>query len=164
MDYHLKPLSKSCSVTGKEFAAGETVHSVIIEQNGQLLRLDFSNEAWTGPPDGTVGEWQLRVPEPTAQGPKKIDPDELLQYFEQLYESPNQVEEKFLYVLALFLVQKRRLKLDGSRTEDETSYLQLSGTHGEGNFEIRDQDLEESEVAQLQQQLNTQFLEDWNEE
>ncbi len=164
MDYHLKPLSKSCSATGKEFLPGETVHSVIIEQNGQLLRLDFSNDGWTGPPEGAVGDWKLQVPEPTAQGPRKIDPDALLQYFEQLYESPNEVEQKFLYVLALFLVQKRRLKLDGSRNDDETSILQLSGTHGEGNFEIRDQNLDPSEVEQLQQQLNTQFLEDWNEE
>ena len=84
-----------------------------------------------------------------------------MQYFEQLYESPNQVQEKFLYVLALFLVQKRRLKLDGSRNEDEASYLQLTGTHGEGSFDIRDQNLDESEVEQLQQQLNSQFLEDW---
>jgi len=161
MDYHLKPLGKSCSATGKEFVPGETVHSIIIEENGQLVRLDYSEDGWEGPPESTVGEWKLQVPEPAAQGPKKIDPDALMQYFEQLYESPNQVQEKFLYVLALFLVQKRRLKLDGSRNEDEVSYLQLTGTHGEGNFEIRDQNLDESEVEQLQQQLNSQFLEDW---
>ncbi|QDT97388.1 hypothetical protein [Gimesia aquarii] len=161
MDYHLKPLGKSCSATGKEFTPGETVHSVIVEQNGQLVRLDYSHDAWDGPPEGAVGEWKLQVPEPTSQGPKKVDADALMQYFEQLYENPNQIQEKFLYVLALFLVQKRRLKLDGSRNEDQTSYLQLSGTHGEGNFEIRDQSLEESEIEQLQQQLNTQLFEDW---
>ncbi|QDV16103.1 hypothetical protein Pan153_07240 [Gimesia panareensis] len=161
MDYHLKPLGKTCSSTGKEFVPGETVHSVIVDQNGQLTRLDFAEEAWTGPPEGAVGDWKLQVPEPAAQGARKIDPDTMMQYFEQLYENPNQVQEKFLYVLALFLVQKRRLKLDGSRDEDQTSYLQLSGTHGEGNFEIRDQNLEESEIEALQQQLNTQFLEEW---
>ncbi|QDV51126.1 hypothetical protein [Gimesia fumaroli] len=162
MDYHLKPLGKSCSSTGKEFVPGETVHSVIIEQNGQLTRLDFSQDGWTGPPEGFVGEWKCQVPEPAAQGTKKIDPDALMQYFEQLYEAPNQVQEKFLYVLALFLVQKRRLKLDGSREEEKTSYLQLSGTHGEGSFEIRDQNLDESEIEQLQNQLNNQFFEEWD--
>ncbi|MBN73517.1 hypothetical protein [Gimesia chilikensis] len=161
MDYHLKPLGKTCSSTGKEFAPGETVHSVIVDQNGHLIRMDFAEDAWTGPPEGAVGDWTLQVPEPAAQGARKIDPDALMQYFEQLYENPNQVQEKFLYVLALFLVQKRRLKLDGSRNEDQNSYLQLSGTHGEGNFEIRDQNLEESEIEALQQQLNTQFLEEW---
>lgn len=161
MDYHLKPLGKSCSATGKDFIPGETVHSVIVEQNGQLVRLDYSHENWSGPPEGAVGEWKLQVPEPTSQGPKKVDADALMQYFEQLYETPNQIQEKFLYVLALFLVQKRRLKLDGSRNEDQTSYLQLSGTHGEGNFEIRDQNLEDTEIEQLQHQLNTQIFEDW---
>ncbi len=161
MDYHLKPLGKSCSATGKEFVPGETVHSVIIEENGQLVRLDYSQDGWTGPPESAVGDWKLQVPESTTQGPQKIDPDALMQYFEQLYETPNQVEEKFLYVLALFLVQKRRLKLDGSRNDDVASYLQLSGTHGEGSFEIRDQNLNESEIEQLQQQLNNQFFEDW---
>lgn len=161
MDYHLKPLGKTCSSTGKEFTPGETVRSVIIEQNGQLLRLDYSQEGWQGAPEGVVGEWKCQVPEPAAQGTKKIDPDALMQYFEQMHESPNQVQEKFLYVLALFLVQKRRLKLEGSRNEDEISFLQLSGTHGEGSFEIKDQNLEESEIEQLQNQLNTQFLEEW---
>ncbi|EDL62410.1 hypothetical protein [Gimesia maris] len=161
MDYHLKPLGKTCSSTGKDFVPGELVHSVIVEKNGQLIRMDFSEEAWSGPPEGAVGEWKLQVPEAVATGPKKIDPDALMQYFEQLYETPNQVQEKFLYVLALFLVQKRRLKLEGSRSEDQTSYLQLSGTHGEGNFDIRDQNLEEAEIEALQQQLNTQFLEEW---
>ncbi|WP_339674166.1 hypothetical protein [uncultured Gimesia sp.] len=161
MDYHLKPLGKSCSSTGKDFVPGELVHSVIIEKNGQLIRMDFSDEAWTGAPEGAVGEWKLQVPEAAAPGPKKIDPDALMQCFEQLYETPNQVQEKFLYVLALFLVQKRRLKLEGSRSEDQISYLQLSGTHGEGNFDIRDQNLDEAEIEALQQQLNTQFLEEW---
>ena len=126
-----------------------------------MVRLDYSQAGWTGPPESAVGEWKLQVPESTTQGPKKIDPEGLMQYFEQLYETPNQTQEKFLYVLALFLVQKRRLKLDGSRKDDSASYLQLTGTHGEGSFEIRDQDLDASEVEQLQQQLNTQFLEDW---
>ncbi len=161
MDYHLKPLGKTCSSSGKEFAPGETVHSVIVDQNGNLIRMDFAEEAWTGPPEGAIGDWTLQVPEPAVQGARKIDPDALMQYFEQMYENPNQAQEKFLYVLALFLVQKRRLKLDGSRNEDQTSYLQLSGTHGEGNFEIRDQNLEESEIEALQQQLNTQFLGEW---
>ncbi|WP_155367853.1 hypothetical protein [Gimesia maris] len=52
MDYHLKPLGKTCSSTGKDFVPGELVHSVIVEKNGQLIRMDFSEEAWSGPPEG----------------------------------------------------------------------------------------------------------------
>src|SRR5262245_35448824 len=157
MDYHFKPIGKTCAATGKELAPGTSIVSVLVEQNGELLRLDYAAEAWNGPPENEVGRWQTVVPLPETNKPRPLDTEALLQHFEQLCESPNQAQEKFAYVIALLLTQKRRLRLDGSRRDGETEYLIFHGTKGEGTYEIRDQQLSESEIEQLQRDLNTRL-------
>ncbi len=57
------------------------------------------------------------------------------------------------YVLALLLLQKRRLELDGSRLDGEIEYLVLIGTKGEGPFEVRDEQLDAEEIASVEEQL-----------
>jgi hypothetical protein len=83
-----------------------------------------------------------------------LDPTALLSYFEQLVEDGNPAHDRLRYVLALFLLQKRRLRLDGSRIDGDVEYLQLSGSRGEGPYEIPDQQLAETEIRELQAELN----------
>jgi ParB-like chromosome segregation protein Spo0J len=85
----------------------------------------------------------------------------MLRYFEQLVEDANLTQEKLAYVLALYLLQRRRLRLDGSRAEGDRQLLQLSGTRGEGPWEIRDQQLSADEVARLQTELNQHLEREW---
>lgn len=161
MDYQLKPIGKKCTRTGKHLEAGEICHCVIVERDGEFTRLDFSDEGWDGTPEGTVGEWTTTVPESLAK-PQTIDPESLLRYFEQLCEDANPGHDPMRYVLALLLLQKRRLRLDGSRTDDDGSeYLQLIGSKSEGPFEVIDQQLDETEIAQLQVALNRQLESEW---
>lgn len=161
MDYHLKPIGRTCAATGKELEPGTLCHSVLVEREGRLERLDFSDEAWSGPPDDALAHWTCIVPEQAEERPAKLDPEALLRYFEQLSEDPNPAEEKLRYVLALWLLQKRRLVLDGSREEDGIEYLQLSGSRGEGPFEVRDQHLTDEEIATLEKDLNTHLRTEW---
>lgn len=157
MDYQLKPLGKSCAATGQPLAPGSVCHSVVIERDGQFVRLDYSPEAWQGPPDHAVGYWQSRVPEPKPV--HRIDPDALLRYFEQLCEEQSPRQEVDRYVAALLLLKLKRLTLDDVRCDDDGEFLQLSGARGEGNFEVRRLDLSDTELAQLQQALKLQLAE-----
>lgn len=157
MDYQLKSIGKTCAGTGEPLAAGSDCHSVLVERDGELLRLDYSEEGWNGPPEDSVGEWLAIVPDDTPK-PKKIDTEGLMRYFEQLCEDPNPAHDRMRYVLALLLLQKRRLRLDGDRTdEDGNEFLQVIGSKSEGPFEIAGQDLDEAEIAKLQTALNAQL-------
>jgi hypothetical protein len=60
-------------------------------------------------------------------------------------------------VLALLLIQKRRLKIDHSRQIDGNDILELIGSQGEGPFEVQDQNLTADEMQQLQTDLNGQM-------
>lgn len=161
MDYHLKPVGKTCAATGKELSPGSECHSALVEREGRFVRLDYSEEGWTGPPEGAIGHWRCVVPEPQESKAQPLDPDALMRYFEQLYEDGNPAQEKFCYVLALLLLQKRRLQIEGSRTDGDVEYLQLIGHQGQGPFEVRDHHLSDEEIEQLQRDLNQHLVTEW---
>ena len=161
MEYQVRPIGKTCSVTGEPLQPGAICYSVLVDHDGALERQDISAAAWTGPPTGTIGLWKRVVPPPKETRTSPLDPREMQAYFEQLVEEAQPAREKLVYVLALFLLQKRRLQLDGSRTDGECEYLMLSGTDGSGPFEVRDQQLSGEEIAALQQELSTSIASAW---
>lgn len=154
MDYHLKPVGKICAATQAPLAPGAVVYSVLVEQNGEPVRLDFSSEGWSGPPPGTIGQWRCVVPPPESDKPKPLDPDSLLEHFEKMLEDANSAQQQLCYVIALLLLQKRRLQLEGTRYDGDIAWLQFVGARGEGPFEVRDQQLTGDEIAALQASLN----------
>ncbi len=162
MDYRLKPVGKTCASTGDELVPGGACYSALVEQQGELVRLDFSEVGWTGPPEGTVGYWRTVVPNADSRRDKPLDTEALLRYFEQLCEDTNPAQAKLAWVLSLLLLQKRRLHIDGARIDGEIEYVQLSGSRGEGPFEVRDQNLSEEEIEQLQQSLTAQLVAEWS--
>lgn len=161
MDYRFKSPGKTCSGTGKPLVPGATCHSVLIEKDGELQRLDFSDEAWAGPPPGHVGYWKTVVPTPPDLKSRKLDPESAQRYFEQLSEEASPVHDQARYVLALVLLQQKRLRLDNTRFDGVDEILELSGTHGEGTFEVRNLNLPEAETQHLQHELKAQLMSEW---
>lgn len=160
MDYHFPPLGKTCSATGKLLVPGATCRSALLEQNGQQVRKDFSLEGWTGPPLGAIAYWVTQVPERT--GPPKLDPEQLMRYFEQLTEEASPSHDQTRYLLALLLLQQRRLKLEGVRSDEDGDVLVLFGMRGEGNFEVPHLQLADAEVTERQNALRLQLAAEWN--
>lgn len=167
MSYRVKSMGKTCAGTGEPLVPGTRVHSVLVDRGHEQVRLDFSEAGWNGPPEGTIGHWKCIVPEPVASGPKPLDTEAMFRFFEDSAEDQNPTQEKFRYVVALLLLQKRRLQLEGSRQDGDIEYLQLVGSRSEGPFEVRDQHLQPEEIQQLQADLNahlSMFEEDENED
>lgn len=160
MEYHFPSLGKTCSATGKPLAPGSTCRSVLLEHNGQQIRKDFSPEGWRGPPDGAVGHWTTQVPERT--GPPKLDPEQLLRYFEQLTEEASPGQDETRYLLALLLLQQRRLKLEMIRSDEDGDVLVLIGTRGEGTFEVPHLQLGDADISERQTALRFQLAAEWN--
>lgn len=157
MEYHVKPIGKVCAATGAPLEPGSIVYSVLVEQEGETLRLDYRPESWEGPPEGMIGQWRAVVPFPEDDKPKPLDAHGLLEHFQQMLEDANPAQEKLCYVMALLLLQKRRLTLDGTRVDGDVAYLELSGSRGEGPFEVRDQQLTADEVTSLQAHLTAEI-------
>ncbi len=161
MEYQFRPVGKKCAATGEELAPGSLCHSVLVERNGELERLDFSEQGWSGPPSGTIGAWTCVVPKPAEVRHEPLDASALMSCFEQLVEEASPAREGLRYVLALLLVKKRRLRLEGSRVDGNDEYLQLAGAQGEGAWEVRDLNPTDEEVQQWQRELNVYLASEW---
>lgn len=154
MEYEFRPLGKKCTGTGADLVPGSMCHSVLVERLGGFERLDFSEAGWKGMPEGAVGSWKCQVPKAAEVRKKALDTATLFTHFEQMIEAANPAQENLRYILALYLLQKRKLKADGSRQQGDEEYLQFSGMDGEGPYEVRDPHLNEVEMQKLQQELN----------
>ena len=153
MEFNVRPVARICASTGKELTPGRPCWSVLVQQEGQLVRLDYSAESWTGPPEDVVGYWECIVPVKPSATSGILDLDALFDYFLQLSETPNTAEEDYLYVVALLLMRKRRLILEETIETDDQSVLRLFGAGGEGPFDVVERDLSDERIAELQNQL-----------
>lgn len=160
MDYHFPPLGKTCAATGQPLVPGSMCRSALVEQNGSQVRKDFSPQGWNGPPEGAIGHWITRVPERT--GPPKLDPEQLMRYFEQLTEEASPSHDETRYLLALMLLQQRRLKLDMIHSDEDGNTLVLIGTRGEGTFQVPHLQLADQEISERQNVLRFQLAAEWN--
>ena len=152
MDYAFKSIGRTCAASGERLPAGAACRSALVVRDGRHERLDFLATAWTGPPEGTVGHWRSQVPVPSTK-PRVVDADELLRQFERLEDAGNMTVRRLRYVLALLLLQKKRLELETTRRDGEIEYLVLAGIKGEGPFEVRDEQLPPEEIAAAQAEL-----------
>jgi hypothetical protein len=153
MDFSIRPVAKSCAKSGQLFRSGDICWSVLMEKDGQLVRQDYCVDAWSGPPAGAIGHWRYQIPEAVEQHRQKLDTDSLFEYFLQLTESPNMVQRQYRYVLALLLLRKRRLILEEVIEVDDRPTMRLTGSGGEGPFDVPEEDLSEDQIDRLQQQL-----------
>ena len=158
MSFQFRPIGKNCAATGEPLDPGSRCYSVLVEREGKLVRLDYAESAWTEAPEDAIGVWRADVPEAEIARRKPMEPHELMAFFEQISESPNHAQQRLQYVLALLLMRKRRLALEGNETDGEVEYLKFQGTHGEGTFLVRDQNLSDEEISQLQSELDRQIL------
>jgi len=100
-----------------------------------------------------IGYWKNLIPDRASGASTVLDIDSLFEYFVQLCDSPNRVEQDYRYVLALLLMRKRRLLLEESIMVDDLPAMRLTGTAGEGPFDVLERDLTESRIEELQHQL-----------
>ena len=156
MEYEVQRSTRQCSVTGREFAPGESYYSALVEQNveqgAELRRLDYSIEAWQGPPPDSVGWWKSQCPDQNARSPYWAPNDVLLDFFDRLAEQPDNQDMR--YVLALLLVRRRVMRFEESQTNEfGQEVLVAYCPRRETSYHIPATIPDESRVAQIQEQL-----------
>ena len=51
MDFEVQKFTRRCATTERELAAGEVFYSVLIAQGADVVRRDYAEESWEGPPE-----------------------------------------------------------------------------------------------------------------
>jgi len=117
MDYELHRPSKHCAVTQREFAPGETYYSALVAKGDATERYDYCAEAWSGPPEGTIGWWQAQMPSAATKRKHWAPNDVMLQFFKELEAREDQQDTR--YVLALLLVRRRVMRHEDTERDAE---------------------------------------------
>ena len=99
--------------------AGEEFYSVLIAEGAQVVRRDFSTEAWEGPPEECLGWWKATVPDPKSTKMQWAPNEVMLHYFEDLAQQREKRETR--YVLALLLLRRKVFRLQPDDVESDDS-------------------------------------------
>ena len=117
LDFHVQRCTRQCAGEGRELLPGEVFYAVLIDEGEEMVRLDYSESAWQGPPEHAIGWWRSRVPDTATRKFQWAPNDVLLDYFERLEEQLDRLDVRF--VLALLMVRRRILRLEESSSNEE---------------------------------------------
>jgi hypothetical protein len=153
LDFEIQRCSRRCSVTDRELKDGETCYSVLVAEGGDVVRRDYSAEAWPGPPAGALGWWKATIVDPNLGRLHWAPNDVMLNYFERLGEDAAAADAR--YVLGLLLVRRRIARLD--RTEMDAAghkVLVLYCPRNENEYRVVESPPSEERAAEIQAQLS----------
>jgi len=152
LDFDVRVCSRRCSSTGRELEPGDVYFSVLEAEGAELVRRDYSVEAWEGGPEDCVGWWRSRVPAKEGAKPQLAPTDVVLNLFVALDGRPG--EEPLRYLLGLMLLRRRALRReDAQRNEDGHEVLTLFCPRRDERFELVVAEPDATQAEQLQQRM-----------
>lgn len=152
MSYDLQSHTFRCAATGRRLEEGEVYYAVVRFEDGKLLRLDYSEDAWQGPPHDAFGSWKARVPG-VQKKPAQADPDLLLEIFDQLHRNVQPASEALRYLLALMLVRRKVARLVEVQSDDAGQVWVLHCSRNGNRYQVRDPGLGPAELSAQQEEL-----------
>jgi len=107
-DYKVSRCTRRCYSLDRPLREGESYYSVVLDDDEQLERRDYSAESWQGPPDDAIGWWKNRMP--TADQKKLVlaPPEILIDLLRQMEKFPERAKSR--YLLALMLMRRKYVR------------------------------------------------------
>jgi hypothetical protein len=152
MDYEVQHSSRRCSVTGREFAPGETYYSAIVAKGTEVIRSDYAADAWQGPPADAIGWWKSQVPDRTTTKKHWAPNDVMLQFWDELAAQPERQDMR--YVLTLLLVRRRVFRLEEEKFDEQgREVMDVQCPRRDATYEIPAVMPEAARIDQIQEEL-----------
>ncbi len=154
LDFEVKRCSRRCTATDGVLSPGEVYYSVLQVQGADVVRRDFSADAWNGPPDEALGWWESRMPESDTAKPKLAPREVALELFDRWSDQPKMGDA--VYILALFLVRKRVFRFAESALDIQCELpdtLRLVCPSRAAEYDVRAVDVSAERAAEIQDQL-----------
>ncbi len=153
LDFEIQRCTRRCAALERDLAPGEWFYSVLTPRGGSVVRQDYSEESWSGPPEGAIGWWKSQMPDATGTRKVTLAPnDVILQYFEQLEGDP--ARQDLRYVLALLMVRRRIMRLeDTEKDEHGQETLVLFCSRNEAEYRTPVALPSETRAAEIQSEL-----------
>jgi len=150
-EYDIQGPTRVCAASRRELKPGDRFFGVLMDEGGKLVRKDFAEDVWAGPPEGHLAYWVGRVP--TDDKPRKpvVNDELLLDCFDRLKERADPDSFNFRYVAALLLMRKKKFRFeDAMRDEAGRDVLVVRDTRNGAVHHVIDPKLNDDQVAAVQ--------------
>jgi hypothetical protein len=153
IDYRIQPHSRRCCITGRDLQPGEKYFSALVDEDHQLVRKDYSSEAWQGPPQGAFGYWAGRISRESEGRRPHIDDDLLLECFHRLENQTDLSKLSFRYVAALLLMRRKRFRFTDAQLVNGQEVLVVLCSRDKKKYEVINPQLSEQQIADVQEEV-----------
>lgn len=151
-DFEIQRSTRRCCKTDREFRPGEIFFSQLRTEDGEIVRQDFSSQAWSETAKDAIGWWQCRMPDDDDSRARLAPNDVMLQYFEQLENDPRRADVR--YVLALLLTRRRILRIEDTNTDDQgRETMIMSCSRNENEYCVLVAEPEQDRIEPVQEEL-----------
>ena len=152
MDFEVQRCTRRCAETDRALKPGETICSVLVAEGAEVVRYDYCEASWQGPPDGALGWWRSRIPPVDTKRIRWAPNDVMLELFDQWSEEPDRQDMR--YVLTLLLVRRRVMRIEESLDDPgDRSVLTVYCPRREVTYEVSCCEPTEARVAEIQAEL-----------
>ena len=152
IDFDIQRCTRKCANTGRELQPGESFYSVLEQKGADIVRRDYCEEGWPGPPEESLGWWKSKMPDASAGKMRWAPNDVMLHYFEQLEAQPEMSDVR--YILALLMVRRRILQLDKTETNEAgQEFLVLFCQRNETEYKVPVAHPSKSRINEIQDEL-----------
>ncbi|MHC4295648.1 MAG: hypothetical protein ACYSTL_08700 [Planctomycetota bacterium] len=162
-DYDISKTSGTCVACAKQLDPGEQFVATIREVDDEFHREDYCPQCWDSAPPGRnedapdlFGVWRSCIPAPQEKKRLFVDNELLINFFERLDGTTDEVKVSFRYVLALVLMRKKLLVYDRLSREDDGSEIWEMHFKGDANtHRVIDPKMDAEKIAAVSAQLGT---------
>ncbi len=151
-DLEIQRCTRRCAKTGEELKPGQAFYSMLRQDQAEVIRLDYSEPAWEGPPEDSLGWWKSEMPSLSAKKMQWAPNDVMLEYFVQLEDQPDKHDMR--YILALLMIRRRVLRLEETETDEQgREVLVLFCSRNEKEYKVFVIDPTEPRINEIQEEL-----------
>jgi len=151
-DFEVQRCTRRCAASERDLQAGETFYSVLVAQDADVTRLDYSVSAWEGAPENALGWWKSQMPCADARKLNWAPNDVMLHYFEQLEGQEEKADVR--YVLTLLMIRRRILRLEDTEYDEQGECMVVYCPRKESEFRVTVVAPEEARIVQIQDELS----------
>ena len=154
MEWSINRGSHVCYICEKTFPEEEVYLSALYDENNEFLRKDFCDECWDKrDSENSFSHWKTKISKKPEKTEKYAKTDVFYDLFNKLENENDLSRVNFRYVLSLYLMRKKVLKLKSSHKSNENEYLVLYNVREDNDTEVLKPKLNEEEVLAVTDEI-----------
>lgn len=155
-EWDIREPAARCSLCEREFAGGEIVFSGLMEKEESFERLDCCEPCWTSKGGESLFScWRTVQPEREKPIARRLNSEVVLEFFHRLEGEEERKKRSFRYVLALMLMRKKVMKLQGVERDDGAEKLVLVESRSGVPYRVADLHLGGEEIAEITDEISS---------